>query len=221
MRKEEVAFRLEVDVELTEAVQQRVEALLAPYGSAKEDKSVWSAYLLRYEVGITLRLGTGLLEVSHECLQSLIRDRTTGKLVPRGKRRPFIESVEGKLRLRSERKARPTEYELRLPYTLLSQSWHPPHYPHLLALRTALSDWGVYYFEPKRMREESPLKEVTRLSPSGEGLAGFYYTLRQKNPFQFQNLSSAFRMLIPSVEGLDVERTPEGRLRVKERGIFL
>lgn len=72
------------------------------------------------------------------------------------------------------------------------------------------------------MREASPLKETLRLSPYGEELASFYNTLRQRNPLQFRNIEQSLRLLIPSIQGLDVERTPEGRLRlqVKERGAW-
>ncbi len=218
LREKQIAFRLGVDIKLTPSVQERVEQrLLRQYGVSKAVRLSF----LRYEVEIRLTPATGVLSIGYEHLQGLTQNEE-GELVPVRKPRAFIEPVEGKLRLRPEGRARPTDYEVGLPYTLLSQPLYPPYYLHLIALREALSDWGVYYFEPKRMREESPLKEVTRLSPSGEGLAGFYYTLRQTNPLQFANLSKNLRMLIPSVEELDVELTPAGRLRlrVKERGVW-
>lgn len=221
-KQDELMFRIEVDVELTEDLRQQVDTILSFHGSKRGTKSCRLDKFLRYEVGIAMDLDTGSLKVKHEYLCSLVKDPSTGKLVPDDEKLPFIDSFEGKLLLCHEREFRVTKYELGLPYTLISQPWYPPHYPHLFALRIALSNWGVYYLDPNRMREESPLKEVTRISLCGGDLAGFYYTLLQRNPLQFQNISRVLRMLVPSVEAMDVVLTSDGRLRlrVKERGVW-
>lgn len=222
LQKEEVAIRFEVDVELTDAVRKRAEATMASYKLLKKKKSLNLSRFLRYKVSVIFNPNTGILKVGHEYLHGLVRDGTTGELVPDEMRMPFIDTIGEKIKVRSEQGRHITEYELGLPYTLLSRVWEPSIYPNMLVLRTLFSDLGIYCFQPELMREDSPLKEVARLSPVGEGLSAFYYTLRQKNPLQFYNLIRALGMLVPSVEELDVKLTSEGRLRmlVKEHGTW-
>jgi predicted ATPase len=65
------------------------------------------------------------------------------------------------------------------------------------------------------MRTETPLKEAENLGAFGADLAAFYNTLKARNPRQFQTLNRALRSLLPDVQRLDVERTPEGFLRLE------
>jgi predicted ATPase len=67
------------------------------------------------------------------------------------------------------------------------------------------------------MREENPLKEVHVLTPFGGDIAAFYWTLKRKSPEQFRNLEKTLQTIVPTVEGIDVEVTQEGRLRLKVR----
>jgi predicted ATPase len=128
---------------------------------------------------------------------------------------PFLERVDDRLRLRMERQARPTEYETNLSYAVASLPVHPPHYPHLTAFQEELESWQFYYFEPRVMREENPLKEARYLTQSGGDLAAFYYTLRREHPRQFDNIQRALRAIVPSLQAVDVELTEDGRLRLK------
>jgi len=120
-----------------------------------------------------------------------------------------------------EGQARPLEYEVGLSYAIASQPLHPPHYPHVIALREELASWQFYYLEPRLMREESPLKEAHTITPFGGDLAAFYWTLQRTHPGQFHNLEKALQTVIPTIEGIQVEVTNEGRLRlkVKEDGV--
>lgn len=220
--QDELMFRIEVEVELTETIQKQVSNILEVHGSKKEKKHLKLDRFLLYEVGIAMDLNTGTLKVKHEYLCSLVKSSKTGELVPDERKIPFIDLSCDNLILRSEKNTCITEYKLGLDYTLISQPLSPLHYPHLFALRMALANWGAYYLDSSHMREEVPLKEVTRISPYGKGLAGFYYTLLQRNPLQFQNVNRVIRMMIPSVEALDVFLTSDGRLqlRIKERGVW-
>jgi predicted ATPase len=71
------------------------------------------------------------------------------------------------------------------------------------------------------MRTEPPLKEAYTLDQTGKDLAAVYFTLKHRNPAQFDAINKALTQLIPVITSLDVERTPEGMLRlsVTENGV--
>lgn len=226
LEKEEARFTIEVDVELSKQTIERAERVIqmhrAPTGQDNQKgkpRKVTEPFL-RYRITVAITPKTGILRVMDERLEALTRS-ADGSPRPDQKRRPFLERVGERLRLRMEGQARPTEYEIGLTYAIASQPVHPPHYPHLIAFREEVSRWQFYYFEPRLMREESPLKEVRQISPFGEDLAAFYYTLKRENPDQFDNARRTLQMLVPSLEDIDAELTPEGkvRLKVRERGV--
>lgn len=225
LAKERVQFTLEVDVELSERVIERTEQLIQDYRatSSQDDqrdkpRKVTKRFL-RYRIRIEISPKTGVLRVVDEYLGAL--KQVKRELLPDEQRNPFLERVDGRLRLRMEGQARPMEYEPGLNYAIVSQPLYPPHYPHLTAFREELASWQFYYFEPRAMREESPVKEVHRLHSSGDDLAAFYYTLKREDPKQFDNLQRALRMLVPTLERIDAVLTEEGRVRLEvwERGV--
>ena len=219
-----VEFTIEVDVELSSevvrAVEQRIqdmrEGLPEDGNTSGPSRRRVTEPLLRYTLTVQMAVESGYLRVMEEQLVALTRD---GRV--KASRRAFIEPVKGRLRLRLEGQARPTEYEVGLDYTLVSMPLYPPHYPHITAFREELSRWRFYYFDPKTMRAEVPLKEVENLGAFGADLAAFYSTLKSRHPRQFEALNRALRSLLPDVQRLDVERTDEGflRLQVFERGV--
>jgi len=217
-------FKIEVDVELSsgviEAVERRIREMrdgLPEEGSTKgSPRRRVTESLLRYTLAVQMTVESGYLRVMNERLVALTKDMKV-----KTSRRAFIEPVENRLRLRLEGQARPTEHEVGLDYTLISTPLYPPHYPHITAFREELSRWRFYYFDPETMRAETPLKEVESLGAFGADLAAFYSTLKSGNPSQFEALNRALRSLLPNVQRLDVERTPEGflRLQVFEGGV--
>ncbi len=228
LHKDSLEFTVEVDVELNEEVVKQVEQRIQAYrsglpestdGRRKTRKQV-TERLLRYRLSVEMLPKTGILGVKDEFLCAL--KEKDGTCQPDERRNPFLEKVGNRLRLRMEGQARPIEYELGLPYTIVSQSLYPPHYPHITAFREEVSRWRFYYFEPRLMREECPLKATRDLTESGGDLAAVYWTLRNENPLQFENLQKALSTLVPNVEGLKIEPNKEGKLQlwVKERGIF-
>lgn len=227
LEKEEARFTIEVDVELSQPTIERAELLIQMYravaglGNHKGKPCKVTERFLRYRITVAITPKTGVLRVMDERLEALTCP-ADGPLRPNRKRRPFLEQVGERLRLRREGQARPMEYEIGLTYAIVSQPVHPPHYPHLVAFREEVSQWQFYYFEPGLMREESPVKRVSQISPFGGDLAAFYYTLKRENPEQFDNLQRTLRSLIPTVEGVDAELTEEGkvRLRVREGGVW-
>ena len=228
LQKEMARFTIEVDVELSQEVKARTEQLIERYVSPPNEtanrqrsksRSVRES-LLRYRISISISPKTGVLRVEDEELR-VLRETRDGRLRPNKRPKPFIEKVGNRLHLRMEGQARPMGYEVGLSYAIASQPLHPPHYPHLIALREEVASWQFYYLEPRLMREESPLKEVHTITPFGGDLAAFYWTLQRTHPGQFHNLEKALQTVIPTIEGIQIEVTKEGRLRlkVKEDGI--
>jgi len=220
--KERAQFTIEVDVELNKSTIERAERLIqvhySPSGQdnrkSKPRKIV--KQFLRYRISVEISPKTGVLRVVDERLEALKQSRD-GQLSPDEGRLPFLERVGERLRLRMEGQARPMEYDIGLNYAIVSQPVYPPHYPHLIAFREEVSQWQFYYLEPRLMREESPVKEVHQLQPFGGDLAAFYYTLKRKNPDQFENIQRSLRSLIPTLESVDAELTEEGKVRLKVR----
>jgi len=222
--QETTQFTIGVDVELSgevvDAVERRIRQMREglPEGKTEREKPRRRVVerSLRYSLTVQMMIETGYLRVLDESLVALNQDGSV-----RETRRAFIEKVENRLRLRMEGQARPTEHEVGLDYTLVSTPLYPPHYPHMTAFKEELSRWRFYYLEPKSMRADSSLKEIDTLGPFGNDLAAFYNTLRARNPRQFEALERALRLLLPDLEGLDVEPTREGflQLRIFEGGI--
>ncbi len=223
LKQERVEFLIEVDVELSPDTIKRAEEIIQRYregtkkshGERASSGDLVKERFLRYRVCISLSPGTGVLRVEEEHLQTLKEKKGTFR--PAEKRKPFIEKVGEVLRLRMEGQARPMEYEVGLNYTLVSQPVYPPHYPHLVAFREEVGSWRFYYLEPRLMREENPLYEALLLNPTGDNLAAFYWTLKRKNPAQFRNLELTLNSFVPTIEGIDIDQTPDGRLRLKVR----
>ena len=217
LQKPTVRFTVEVDVELSEDVIQTVEHRIREMREGlAEEKSTMdprrrrvTERLLRYTLTVEMVVASGHLRVHEEQLVALTRDGNV-----KYSRKAFIEPVGKRLRLRLEGQARPTEHEVGLDHTLVSKSLYPPHYPHITAFREELSRWRFYYFDPETMREETPLKEATTLGIFGSDLAAFYNTLKTQNPQQFDALNRSLHLLLPDIQRLDVERTPDGYLRL-------
>ncbi|MEM4203558.1 MAG: AAA family ATPase [Candidatus Methanomethylicaceae archaeon] len=222
LAREEASFTIEVDVELSLSTIEQVEKLLQHYrrdsGSEKRSQQITERYL-RYRITVAIAPRTGALRVTDEHLEALTR--RGDQLYPYERRNLFIGRVGDRFRVRMESHGRYTEHPLGLSYALISQPLHPPYYPHLVAFREEVSRWQFYHFEPRVMRKESPLKATTQISASGDDLAAFYFTLKNSNPGQFDNLTRVLHTLIPTIDRVDAELTQEGkvRLKVNEQGV--
>ena len=215
-----VEFTIEVDVVLSPEVLMTVEQRIREVreGLPEEDKisgpvrrRVIESFL-RYTLNVQMAVESGYLRVKRERLVALSK---SGAEKSPHSRKAFIEPVNNRLRLRMEGQRRPTEHDVGLDYTLVSTPLYPPHYPHITAFREELSRWRFYYFDPETMRVETPLKEVEHLGAFGADLAAFYATLKAQNDRQFEAFNRALSSLLPSIQRLDVERTPEGFLRLQ------
>lgn len=220
LQKANVEFSIEVDVELSpkvvETVERRISEMREGLPEAGEKsgpvrRRVIESFL-RYTLVVQMAVKSGYLRVKHERLVALKKD---GMEKSSHSRKAFIEPVQNQLVLRMEGQARPTKHQIGLDYTLVSTPLYPPHYPHITAFREELSRWHFYYFDPLTMRAETPLKEVQTLGPRGDDLAAFYSTLKAKNERQFEAINRALRPLLPGFQRLDIDRTPEGFLRLQ------
>jgi predicted ATPase len=214
-----IAADVELSPEVIETVERRIRQMQDGGGNGAQDKSARRRVqesLLRYTLSVEMAPATGFLRVADERLVALNADGTESQ-----RRTPFVEKVEDRLRLRLEGQARPTDHELGLDYTLVSQPLYPPHYPHIAAFKEELSRWHFYYLEPDAMRREVPPGEVLNLRRDGADLAAFFKTLQARSPRQFADLNRSLSLLLPDVEELKLEPTRAGLLQLKiiERGI--
>ena len=227
LEQERLAFSIEADLFLSDAVidsvNRQVQEMRRPSGATRSDESSPRSSVrernLRYRVEIEMLPRSGILRVTDEYLAALNRHGEVS-----GSRSPFIERVGGKIRLRLEGQAHPTDYDRYLDHTILSMPHYPPHYPHLTAVRRELESWLFFYFEPReRMRSANPVKEVRHIGLMGEDLAAFLNTLRARQPRQFIAVEKAIRTLLPEVDGIDVDVSDLGEveLRLKENGVAI
>jgi predicted ATPase len=231
LAKQTISFTVEADVELSRRVIESVDRQIADLkrGSVPGDPNkgpsggssltfVREKYL-RYRIEVEVLPKSGFLRVADEYLAAL---NTNG--LPTGRRKPFLEKVRDRLHLRMEGQAHPTYHDRYLDHSVLSLPLYPPHYPHLVALRQELASWHFFYFEPReRMRAPNPVKEVRHIGLMGEELAAYLNTLRASDEAQFKALQDALRLVIPSVEGVEVEPNDIGEveLRLLEEGIAI
>ena len=223
LSKDALTFTIAVEVELSDAAVSAVEKLVKDMreglptssdANHRDPKRVVERRM-RYDLTIEFRTSTGMLRVKNERLVALRKDGGE-----RRDRKPFLERVDDRLHLRMEGQAHPTYHELGLDHTIVSTPLYPPHYPHVTAFRDELRRWRFYYFDPAVMRGESPLMDVNTLWHDGWNLAGYYHSLKIRNPKQFENLALTLKTLVPVADGVDTEVTPGGlvRLNLVENG---
>ena len=223
-----LSFSIEADLNLSgavvEAVNRQIREMRRPNGEvgSKESGKLPARVrerALRYRVEVEMLPRSGLLRVTDEYLAAL-----NSKGEPTGQRKPFIERQGDKIHLRHEGQAHPTYYERYLDHSILSMPHYPPHYPHLVAARRELESWLFFYFEPReRMRAANPVKEVRNIGLMGEELAAFLNTMKATNPRQFDGIEKALHVLMPNIDGIEVEVSDLGEveLRLKEGGIAI
>jgi predicted ATPase len=222
LARKSASFQIEVDVSLDDDVISSVEDQIArareglPDANGTGRRPYVTEHRLRYALTVEVRTESGHLRVLDESLTAL---RADGE--PRRSRVPFLEKQGQRLHLRMEKQAHPTYEDVGQDRTIISKSLYAPHYPHITAFREEVSRWRFYYLEPTAMRDEAPLREVESLDARGHDIAPFFNALKTLKPTQFDAVARALKQVIPTLDGLDVERTSEGfvRLVVREQGM--
>ena len=210
----EVAFRIDVDIELSDSTVEHVNRTISEAREGYEPaRALVRERLLRYSLTVQMRTDSGVLQIVDESLRALNRDLTEKK-----SRSPFLSAVESRggrrLSLRLERQSHPFEHDLGMDHTIVSRQHYAPHHPHLVALRHELASWRTYYLEPEAMRRDSPLLVVESLPHDGANLAAFYNTMERNYPLAFDAMNRALRGVLPRIERVGVSITDTGRLRL-------
>jgi predicted ATPase len=221
LKKNNLKFTIEVDVELSPATIEKVEEIVQAkrkgIDSPGLSKTIITEHLLRYHLTIEALPETGYLRVMDERLCAIKRNGEEKK------RRAFLEREERRIHLRMEGQAHPVFHQMGLDHTIVSTALYEPHYPHITAFRMELANWYTYYLEPKTlMREEVPLAEIESLGPRGQNLAAFLNTLKHRHKEDFESLNLSLKCILPTGASIEVEHLKEGRvgLRLSENGLW-
>lgn len=217
LKRENVSFSFEVDIELSKSVVAMVDKQIRDMKRTKTNGSDSEVFVreryLRYRVEIEILPRSGILRVADEYLAAL---NVNGE--PTKRRNPFFERVKDRIQLRLEGQGHPTYNELYLDHTILSRQLYPPHYPHLAAVRQEFASWYFFYFEPReRMRLPNPVKEVRHIGLMGEELAAFLNTLKVLEPQQFKAVERALHTVVPSITGIEVGVNNIGQVELNLR----
>ena len=224
IKRPNLSFTLEADIELSGEVMERVRQIVAAkrkrIDSPGTQKKIAFERLLRYRLEVEALPESGYLRVKDEELCAIRRDGEKKK-----SRNPFLEREKEKNRihLRMEGQGHPFYHEIGLDHTVVSTALYEPHYPHITAFRMELARWSVFYLEPKvLMREEAPLAEIESIGPRGENLAAFLNTLKHKSEKDFDSFNLHLKKILPTDPETAIELLKEGRvaLRLSENGIW-
>lgn len=222
MKKRRLAFSMEADLRLSDSVvaaaDRRILETWRSGGNGVGGRShaavpqVRERYL-RYRIEVEMRPRSGALRVADECLVALGKN---GR--PIGRRKPFIERKGDKIHLHLEGRARSTGYDRHLDHTVLSMPHYPQCYPHLTAVRRELEGWKFFCFEPReRMRAPNFTRETRQIGLSGEKLTAFLRTLRAEHPKRFKAIENALHMVLPNVDGIELEINDRGAIELRLR----
>lgn len=221
LNKNSIQFTIEVDVDISDTIIEKVEEIVQAkrkgIDSSSPSKKIITEHLLRYRLTIETLPETGYLRVKDERLCAIKSNGEEKKT-----RNPFLEIEGDRIHLRMEGQGHPVYHKTGLDHTIVSTALYEPHYPHINAFRMELANWYTYYLEPKTlMREEVPLAEIDSLGPRGENLAAFLNTLKHKHGKDFESLNLSLKRILPTDASIEVEHLKEGRvgLRLSENGI--
>ena len=232
MNKESISMSFVLDVELSDKTIEKVSKIIRDKRSGMNDKNYQKNTNtviekdLRYSLTIeTLPKRNFLLRVTDEKLEALKKDGE-----PKRSRKPFLEKIEtpdGRemISLRMEGQAHPIYYPVGLNYTVISDNLYEPHYPHIAAFKYELSNWNIYYLEPRHiMRMESPPRVINDIGTQGEFLLPFLNTLKSEKPQFFRSFQKAVQNILPNKPFVDVrldEKNAILELIIKENDITL
>lgn len=209
-----VALALEADVRLSDHTINRVEEVVRDAGAESSRRKVTEKYL-SYSITVEFETATGRLGVKDESLVAIRQDGTR-----RPGRDPFIIKEGEDLEARMEGQDQTVRYRGSSPGSAISAPFYAPHHPHIAAFREEISRWSFHHLSSTILAADSPLQETAMPGPIGENVAACLHTLKHVDPAEFEELNSSLRDLVPGLDGLEVERTASGQIRllVREEG---
>ena len=168
----------------------------------------------RYRIEVAIEPSSGRLSTADEYLALL---GASGE--PKGT--PAIERVDGNLHIQRKSKPdHPRQEPVGLNHTILSDArLGGVEYRWLERVRTELSDWRIYYLDPRvAMRSVKAPSDVRDIGALGDDIAPFLYRLRGEDPKRFAAVVRTLRSVVPSVEDLAVDLdTRRGTLDISIR----
>ena len=200
-----IEFTIEADIELSDQSLQDVRDAQNRFKKMKKEGIASlpskgnilgdiSERKLRYQITIGMRPNDATLYV---CEEKLLALNSTWK--EKSGKKPIVHI--------SKDEPHYDEVDIDIASSILSLAYFPFSDPHLVAIYHELRRWFFFYLEPReRMRQISQAEQVAHIGPMGEELGAYLKTLKngESNPSAFDGLIQSLRMLIPSVEGIDV-----------------
>jgi len=213
LAKEYVSFTIEVDVELSQRAIDTINRLPTTdktYGDVLENIKNLAQTTWRYRITIEARPQSGALNIIDESLAELnLEDETTTRRIWMGRDRVDLQWEGGGAHFDSKI----NHSILSLPYSIPISSMKP--YWPLLTARQELSNWFIYYLEPREiMRIPSPVREVRLIGLRGEEVDAFLNTLRNLDEPQFRAIEKALHVILPSFTGIDVKVNTLGEVEL-------
>ena len=209
-----ISLTLEADVQLSSHTISFVESMVRDAGTESSRRKVTEKFL-SYSITVEFETASGHLEVKDECLRAIRRD---GKKRPG--REPFLLKTAEGIKARMEGQDQTVPNRSSSPGSAVSAPFYTPHHPHIAAIREEIARWSFHHLSPSVLADDSPLQETGKPGQAGENVAACLHTLKFVDPAGFTELNHALSELVPGVDGVEVERTGSGtiRLLVREEG---
>ena len=88
-------------------------------------------------------------------------------------------------------------------------------HPRISAFCKFLRGWYFSYFSPDAARVLPPAVPHKRLSPKGGNLGNVVQFMERERPVEFRAMLTRLEGMIPGVDRIDTEQTPDGRLLIR------
>jgi predicted ATPase len=201
--KEHVSFTFEVDIEVSQRAIDTVSKLTTTdtaFRDALENVKNLRQTMWRYRITIEVQPRSGLLNIVDESLNELnLEGEHTTRRIWMGRDRLDLQWEGGGIHFDSKMNSSMFLTPYSIPLSALK-----PYWP-LLTIHQELSNWFIYYPEPRdRMRIPSPVREVRLIGLRGEEVDAFLNTLRNLDEPQFRAIEKALHVIVPSFTGIDV-----------------
>lgn len=213
LAKEHVSFTLEADIEVSQRAIDTVSKLTATdtaFREALEDVKNLRQTTWRYRITIEVQPRSGMLNIIDESLNELnLEGELTTRRIWMGRDRLDLQWEGGGIRFDSKLNSSMFLTPYTIPFSALK-----PYWP-LLTIHQELSNWFIYYPEPRdRMRIPSPVREVRLIGLRGEEVDAFLNTLRNLDEPQFKAIEKALHVIVPSFTGIDVRVNTLGEVEL-------